>query len=118
VQANPKSGAVDRIPVFDVRLEDEQVEAVAETLRSGWLTLGPRTKAFEEEFAEHLGVQHAVAVSSCTAALHLAYLAAGVGPGDEVVVPGITFVATAAAVRYCGGTPVLTHSAPSAWRAR
>ena len=100
---------MERIPVFDVRLEDEHVEAVAETLRSGWLTLGPRTKAFEEEFAEHLGVPHAVALSSCTAALHLAYLAAGVGPGDEVVVPGITFVATAAAVRYCGGTPVLAE---------
>jgi dTDP-4-amino-4,6-dideoxygalactose transaminase len=109
VQANPKSTAAERIPVFDVRLEDEHVEAVAETLRSGWLTLGPRTKAFEEEFAEHLGVPHAVALSSCTAALHLAYLAAGVGPGDEVVVPGITFVATAAAVRYCGGTPVLAE---------
>jgi dTDP-4-amino-4,6-dideoxygalactose transaminase len=109
VQSNPKSTAVERIPVFDVRLEDEHVGAVAETLRSGWLTLGPRTKAFEEEFAEHLGVPHAVALSSCTAALHLAYLAAGVGPGDEVVVPGITFVATAAAVRYCGGTPVLAE---------
>ena len=83
--------------------------AVADTLRSGWLTMGPRTQAFEAEFAEHLGVPHAVALSSCTAALHLAYLAAGVGPGDEVIVPGITFVATAAAVRYCGGTPVLAE---------
>ena len=60
---------------------------MAETLRSGWLTMGPRTPAFEEAFAEHLGARHAVAVSSCTAALHLAYLAAGVGPGDEVIVP-------------------------------
>lgn len=100
---------LERIPVFDVRLEEEHVEAVAETLRSGWLTMGPRTTAFEADFAEHLGVPHAVALSSCTAALHLAYLAAGVGPGDEVIVPGITFVATAAAVRYCGGTPVLAE---------
>jgi dTDP-4-amino-4,6-dideoxygalactose transaminase len=100
---------MERIPVFDVRLEDAHVEAVAETLRSGWLTLGPRTTAFEAEFAEHLGVPHAVALSSCTAALHLAYLAAGVRPGDEVVVPGITFVATAAAARYCGGTAVLAE---------
>ena len=100
---------MERIPVFDVRLEAAHVEAVAETLRSGWLTLGPRTTAFEAEFAEHLGVPHAVALSSCTAALHLAYLAAGVGPGDEVVVPGITFVATAAAARYCGGTAVLAE---------
>jgi len=75
-------------------------------LRSGWLTMGPRTQAFEEAFAAHLGVRHAVAVSSCTAALHLAYLAAGVGPGDEVVVPAYTFTATATAVLYCGGTPV------------
>jgi dTDP-4-amino-4,6-dideoxygalactose transaminase len=97
------------IPVFDVRLDEDVVAAVAETLRSGWLTMGPRIQAFEAEFAEHLGVRHAVATSSCTAALHLAYLAAGIGPGDEVIVPGITFVASAAAVRYCGATPVLAE---------
>jgi dTDP-4-amino-4,6-dideoxygalactose transaminase len=101
--------ATDRIPVFDVRLDEAHIEAVAETLRSGWLTMGPKIKAFEGEFAAHLGVEHAVALNSCTAALHLAYLAAGVGPGDEVIVPGITFVASAAAVRYCGGTPVLAE---------
>jgi dTDP-4-amino-4,6-dideoxygalactose transaminase len=101
--------ATERIPVFDVRLDEAQIEAVAATLRSGWLTMGPRIEAFEEEFAAHLGVEHAVATSSCTAALHLAYLAAGVGPGDEVIVPGITFIASAAAVRYCGATPVLAE---------
>lgn len=101
--------ATDKIPVFDVQLNDSHVEAVAETLRSGWLTMGPRIKEFEAEFAAHLGIEHAVAVNSCTAALHLAYLAAGIGPGDEVIVPGITFVASAAAVRYCGGTPVLAE---------
>ena len=69
--------------------------------------MGPRTQAFEAAFAEHLGAEHAVALSSCTAALHLAYLAAGVGPGDEVIVPAITFVASAAAARYCGAVPVL-----------
>jgi dTDP-4-amino-4,6-dideoxygalactose transaminase len=95
------------IPLFDVRLEDAEIAAVEETLRSGWLTMGPRTEEFEEAFARHLGTRHAVALSSCTAALHLAYLAAGVGPGDEVIVPAITFVATANAVRYCGGTLVL-----------
>jgi dTDP-4-amino-4,6-dideoxygalactose transaminase len=99
----------DPIPVFDVRLEPAEIEAVAEALRSGWLTMGPRIEAFETAFAEHLGVPHAVAVSSCTAALHLAYLAAGVGTGDEVIVPGITFVATAAAARYCGAVPVLAE---------
>ncbi len=97
------------IPLFDVRLSEEEVGAVAETLRSGWLTMGPRTKEFERAFAEHLGSEHAIALSSCTSALHLAYLAAGVGPGDEVIVPAITFVASAAAVRYCGATPVLAE---------
>src|ERR1700710_1464425 len=94
------------VPLYDLRLEPEDIRAVMEVLESGWLTLGPRTHAFETAFAEHLGVEHAVAVSSCTAALHLAYLAAGIGPGDEVIVPAMTFAATAAAVLYCGGTPV------------
>jgi dTDP-4-amino-4,6-dideoxygalactose transaminase len=101
--------APEAVPVFDVQLADEDLDAVAATLRSGWLTMGPRTQEFERDFAEHLGVPHAVAVSSCTAALHLAYLAAGVGAGDEVIVPGITFVATAAAARYCNATPVLAE---------
>jgi dTDP-4-amino-4,6-dideoxygalactose transaminase len=101
----------EQIPVFDIRVEDEDVEAVAEVLRSGWLTMGPRTQEFEQLFAESLGARHAVAVSSCTAALHLACIAAGVGPGDEVIVPSITFVATANAVRYCGATPVFADIA-------
>jgi dTDP-4-amino-4,6-dideoxygalactose transaminase len=94
------------IPLFDLQLKERHREAVDDVLRSGWLTMGPRIQAFEEEFARHLGVSHVVAVSSGTAALHLAYLGAGIGPGDEVVVPAITFVATAAAVRHCGGVPV------------
>jgi dTDP-4-amino-4,6-dideoxygalactose transaminase len=94
------------IPLFDLRLETEDIEAVTETLRSGWLTMGPRTEAFEQAFADHLGSRHAVALSSGTAALHLAYRAAGVGPGDEVIVPSFTFVATANGVLYCGGRPV------------
>ncbi len=97
------------LPLFDLSLEERDLDAVAETLRSGWLTLGPRTAAFEEAFAAHLGARHAVALSSCTAALHLAYLAAGVGPGDEVIVPSFTFVATAAAAIYCGATPVFAE---------
>ncbi len=99
------------IPVFDVRLRERDVDAVTACLRSGWLTMGPRTERFEAAFAEMLGVPHAVALSNCTAALHLAYLAAGIGPGDEVVVPAMTFVATAAAVRHCGATPVLADIA-------
>lgn len=94
------------IPLFDVQLEQRHIDAVADTLRSGWLTMGPRTQEFERVFAEHLGCRHAIALANCTAALHLAYLAAGVGPGDEVIVPAITFVATAAAARYCGAEPV------------
>jgi dTDP-4-amino-4,6-dideoxygalactose transaminase len=94
------------LPLFDLQLQPQDLEAVAETLRSGWLTMGPRTAAFEQAFAEQLGARHAVALSSCTAALHLAYLAAGVGAGDEVIVPSFTFAATANAVIYCGATPV------------
>jgi dTDP-4-amino-4,6-dideoxygalactose transaminase len=94
------------IPLFDVQLEQHHIDAVADTLRSGWLTMGPRTQEFERVFAEHLDCKHAIALANCTAALHLAYLAAGVGPGDEVIVPAITFVATAAAARYCGAEPV------------
>ena len=94
------------IPVFDVRVPREDLDAVAATLRSGWLTMGPRTQEFEQAFTEMIGARHGVAVANCTAALHLAYLAAGVGPGDEVIVPSCTMVATAAAVLYAGGTPV------------
>lgn len=97
------------LPLFDLRLREQDLQAVGEVLRSGWLTMGPRTAAFEEAFAAQLGARHAVAVSSCTAALHLAYLGAGVGPGDEVIVPSFTFAATANAVLYCGATPVFAE---------
>jgi dTDP-4-amino-4,6-dideoxygalactose transaminase len=94
------------IPVFDIRISRDDLAAVEETLRSGWLTMGPRTREFEVAFAEAIGARHAVAVASCTAALHLSYLAIGVGSGDEVIVPSFTMVATAAAVIHAGGTPV------------
>jgi dTDP-4-amino-4,6-dideoxygalactose transaminase len=103
------TGTFPELPLFDLRMDARDLEAVAETLRSGWLTLGPRTAAFEEAFAAHLGARHAVALSNCTAALHLAYLAAGVGPGAEVIVPSFTFAATAAAALYCGATPVFAE---------
>ncbi len=98
--------AVPAIPLSDLRMEPEDLDAVERVLRSGRLRAGAEVEAFETEWAAHIGVAHAVAVSSCTAALQLAYLAAGVGPGDEVIVPSITFAASAAAVRHCGGTPV------------
>src|ERR1700749_3295121 len=102
----PATGTFPEVPLFDLRLDPEDIEAVMEVLRSGWLTMGPKTSAFELAFATHLGVKHTVALSSCTAALHLAYLAAGVGPGDEVIVPSFTFAATATAALYCGATPI------------
>jgi dTDP-4-amino-4,6-dideoxygalactose transaminase len=86
------------IPLFDLRVEEEDVAAVEAVYRSGRLTAGEQVEAFEREFAEQLGCRHAVAVANCTTALHLAYLAAGVGPGDEVIVPAFTFAATATAI--------------------
>ncbi len=95
-----------RIPLSDIDLGEEEKAAVARVLDSKWLTMGEVTRRFEEAFAEYLGVKHAIAVSSATAALHLANAALGIGTGDEVVVPSLTFVATANAVRYVGATPV------------
>ena len=86
---------------------DEEWEAMRGVLQSGWLTHGPKVAAFEKAFALRHGVKHALAVTSATTGLHLALLAAGVGPGDEVIVPSFTWVATANAVVYCGATPVL-----------
>jgi dTDP-4-amino-4,6-dideoxygalactose transaminase len=98
------------IPLTAVEIADEDIDAVLRCLESGWLTMGPRTHELEGAFAERHGVPHAVAVSSGTAALHLALLAAGIGPGDEALVPALTFVAAAGAVRYCGATPVFVDS--------
>src|ERR687884_86809 len=85
---------------------EEEGEAVAETLRSGWLTTGPRTAELEERFADYLGARHVVALSSGTAALHLALVALGVGPGDEVITSPITWPATANVIVHTGATPV------------
>jgi dTDP-4-amino-4,6-dideoxygalactose transaminase len=94
------------IPLTTIQISEPDIQAVMECLESGWLTMGPRTAAFEEGLAEFVRTPHAVAVSSGTAALHLACLAAGIGPGDEVIVPAFTFVASAAAPRYAGADPV------------
>ena len=93
------------LPLAAPSFDEAEVEAVAEVVRSAWLTMGPRTAAFEEAFAERVGASHAVMASSCTAALHLAFAALDIGPGDEVIVPSLTFVATANAVAYTGATP-------------
>ena len=95
-----------RIPLADIDLGPEEEAAVLDVLRRRWLTMGGVTAAFEADFAALTGAAHALAVTNCTAALHLAGLALGWGPGDEVIVPSLTFVATANAVRYTGATPV------------
>ena len=87
-------------------LGEEEIEAVAETLRSGWLGAGPKGALLEVRIAALLGVEHVVAVSSCTAAMHLALLALGVGPGDEVITTPFTWPATANVIEHCGARPV------------
>ena len=94
------------IPLFDLNYGSEEEDAVLRVLRSKWLTMGPETEALEHEFAEYFKVKHALAVSSCTTALHLANLAIGVKQGTEVICPSLTFVATSNSVIYAGGTPV------------
>ena len=101
-----------RIPWSSPALGAEEAEAVLDTVRSGWLTMGPRTRAFEAGIARLLGVEHAVAVSSGTAALDVALAALGIGPGDEVIVPAFTYVATVNAVTYQGATPVMVDVEP------
>jgi dTDP-4-amino-4,6-dideoxygalactose transaminase len=95
-----------KVNLFEPDIGQIEKDAVLSVLDSGWLAMGARCKQFEEEFAQYLGVKYAVALSSCTSALHIAYLLADVGPGDEVIVPSLTFVATANAVAYCGGKAV------------
>ncbi len=101
-----------RIPITRPTFDEREIEAVAEVLRSGWVVQGPNVKEFERRFAAFTGARHAVATTSCTTALHLALLAAGVGEGDEVLVPSLTYIASANAVEYTGATPVLIDVDP------
>jgi dTDP-4-amino-4,6-dideoxygalactose transaminase len=94
------------VPLADVVVAEEDIAAVADVYRSGWLSMGPQTEALEREFATYAGARHALAVANGTAALHLICAAAGLGPGDEVVVPSMTFVATVNAIAYTTATPV------------
>jgi dTDP-4-amino-4,6-dideoxygalactose transaminase len=91
-----------RVPLADLDFDQEEEQAVLSVLRSRWLTMGSVTQQFEEEFAKAMGVKHALGLSNATVALHLACLALEIGPGDEVIVPSLTFVATANAVLYTG----------------
>ena len=95
-----------KVPLADVNLGPEEIAAVMAVLKSGWLSLGPKTQQFETEFARFLGVKHAFAVANGTAALHLAGEAAGLKAGDEVLCPALTFVASANAILYTGARPV------------
>ena len=99
------------LPFAAPLLGNEEIDEVVHCLRSGWLTTGLKVKQFEREFAEFIGVKHALAVNSCTAALHLALEAAGVGPGDEVITTPMTFTATAAVIEHLGARPVFADCA-------
>ena len=104
-----------KVPIADVQLGVEEETAVLDVLRSGWLTMGAVTQAFEEEICAFTGTKHAIAVNNATAALHLACLALGLGPGDEVIAPSLTFVATANAIKYTGAKVVFADIESEDW---
>jgi dTDP-4-amino-4,6-dideoxygalactose transaminase len=103
------------LPIARPSLGEEEIEATARCIRSGWVTQGPEVAAFEKEFAEAVGAPHACAVSNCTTALHLALLVAGVTPGDEVITVSHSFIATANAVQYCGARPRFVDVDPATY---
>ncbi|MEO9196911.1 MAG: aminotransferase class I/II-fold pyridoxal phosphate-dependent enzyme, partial [Polyangia bacterium] len=101
------------IPIARPLIGDEEIAAVTRVLRSGWLMQGPEVEGFEQELAAYVGARHACVVSSGTAALHLALLAAAVGPGEEVVTVSHSFIATANSIRLCGAVPVFIDIEPA-----
>jgi dTDP-4-amino-4,6-dideoxygalactose transaminase len=103
------------LPFARPHVEEAEIEEVAESLRSGWITTGPKVQRFEKDFASYVDTPFALGVSSATAGLHLALLALGVGPGDEVITTPMTFVATVNAIIMAGGTPVLADVDPRSW---
>src|ERR1700724_402111 len=108
------------IPFLDLKAQYQQMKpeidaAVLRAIDSAQFVLGPEVAAFEERFASYCNVRHCVAVNSGTSALHLALLAAGIGPGDEVITVSMTFVATDAAILYCGARPVFVDVDPDTW---
>jgi dTDP-4-amino-4,6-dideoxygalactose transaminase len=101
-----------KIEFYRHALDEEDIKSATDTLRSVFLTTGPVCARFEQDFAAYAGLAHCVSLNSCTAALHLALLALGIGPGDEVIVPALTFIASATPVVHAGGTPVLVDVEP------
>src|SRR3989339_338267 len=97
----------DFLPLAKPTIEDKEISAVTDVLKSGWLTTGAKVKEFEENMQQYLGVKKAIGLTSCTGGLHIALAALGIGPGDEVIVPAYTFVATAHVVEWLGARPVL-----------
>jgi len=104
-----------QVPFAKPYLKGHEGAAVAEAVASGWVSQGPRVREFEQRFAERVGAADAIAVTSCTTALHLALYVTGVGPGDEVIVPTMSFIASANSVWQCGGTPVLVDVDPATY---
>src|SRR5262245_44407053 len=97
------------LPFSKPSISDEEVREVPECLRSGWITTGPRAERFEKEFAEYVGAKHAIALTSGTAALHCAFWALGIGPGDEVICPSLTWPATANMAMALGARAVFAE---------
>src|SRR5919106_665618 len=112
VQSREVQTSPVRVPFHRPSITEEEIGEVVDTLRSGWLTTGPKVRRFERDFAATVGVRHALAVNSGTAALHLALEAVGVKAGDEVIVPTYTFAATGEVVTHLGARPVLADCRP------
>src|SRR3982750_922170 len=101
------------IPIAKPYLTADEAQAAYDTILTGWITQGPRVAEFEQKFATYTGAKYAVAVSNCTTALHLAMIVGGIGPGDEVICPSMSYIATANAIKYVGAKPVFAEINPT-----
>lgn len=107
-----KTGDQTKLPITKPLFDNTEIELITEVLKSGWVVQGPKVAEFERLIAEFTGAKHAIATTSCTTALHLALVAAGIGPGDEVLLPSLTYVASANAIKYVGAMPVFVDVDP------